>query len=414
MKKLICVTLLSLSLTAGAQTKEATPRFDFRGINVAQVVQLIYSEALKDAYVIDPDVLTDQRTVSFRYDSRNGDVRVFIAAFFDSIGLAVTRRGSVDFIGKKPAIKPLDEEAEVYVYRPRFRDGSYLSDLLAPLFKGSFTAKKKIHAAPADMQSQNVVPVGSAADSVDRKSDTLVFSGSAAEIEKLKKIMPQVDLALGDVLVRGVLYEVQATKTDGSAFSLAVNLLGGKFSSGIGGAVVNPINTFIRFKNQTLDAVLSSLSGDSRFKVVSRPSLRVTSGTSGRFTVGQDVPVLGAVTYAGNGSAPVQSVEYRSSGMIFDLQPVIHGDQVELNVMQQVSNFVTTDTGVNASPTLIKRELKTALTLDDTEIVVLGGLTEDKETDTRNGPSFLPSFFHTKTADKSNTEILLILQLTKI
>ena len=414
MKRLICVALLSWSLAATAQIREPIPKFDFRGINVAQVVQLIYSEALKDAYVIDPDVLTDQRSVSFRYDSSNGDVRVFLAAFLDSLGLAVTRRGSVDFIERKLVVKHVEKESEVYVYRPRFRDGSYLTDLLAPLFKGAFTAKKAVRAAPADMQSQNAVPVGSAADSIDRRSDTLVFSGSAAEIAKLKQIMPQVDVAIGDVLVRGVLYEVQTTKTDGSAFGLALNLLSGKFSAGIGTAVVDPINTFIRFKNQSLDAVLSSLSGDSRFKVISRPSLRVSSGRSGRFTVGQDVPVLGAVTYAGNGNAPVRSVEYRSSGVIFDLQPVIHDNQVELSVMQQVSNFVTTDTGVNDSPTLIKRELKTALTLDDNEIVVLGGLTEDKETDTRNGPSFLPSFFHAKMADKTNTEILLILQVTKI
>lgn len=414
MKKIICLALLSWSMAVSAQSKEQVPKFDFRSINVAQVIQLIYSEALKDAYVIDPDVLVDSRAVSFRYDSTNGDVRVFIAAFLDSIGISVSRRGGVDFIGKKVAVKPVEEEAEVYVYRPKYRDGSYLTDLLAPLFKGSFTAKKTVHAPPSDMQPQNMVPAGSAADNIDRKSDTLVFSGSAAEISKLKKIMPQVDLAMGDVLVRGVLYEVQTTKTDGSAFSLALNLLGGKFTAGIGAAVVNPINTFIRFKNQTLDAVLSSLSGDNRFKVVSRPSLRVASGRSGRFTVGQDVPVLGAVTYAGNGNAPVRSVEYRSSGVIFDLQPVIHDDQVELNVMQQVSNFVTTDTGVNDSPTLIKRELKTALTLEDNEIVVLGGLTEDKETDTRNGPSFIPSFFHSKSADKTSTEILLVLQLTKL
>ena len=38
------------------------------------------------------------------------------------------------------------------------------------------------------------------------------------------------------------------------------------------------------------------------------------------FSVGQDVPLLGSVSYAYNGQA-VQSVEYRSSGVIFNILP---------------------------------------------------------------------------------------------
>lgn len=414
MKKVIFSILMFLCLSVSAQTKikEDAPRFDFRGINVAQVVQLIYSEALKDAYVIDPDVLTDQRSVSFRYDGSKGDIRLFIASFFDSLGLVVTRRGSVDYVSRKLVVPPVVEDMEVFVYRSRFRDGSYLTDILAPLFKGSFTAKRTVHAAPGDMSSQKAVPPGSAAASIDHQTDTLVFSGSASEVAKLKKVLPQVDNALGEVMVRAVLYEVSSNGKDGSAFSLALSLLGGKFSVGTG--AVNPLDSFIRFKNQTIDAVFSALSSDSRFKVVSTPSLRVRSGGTGRFTVGQDVPVLGAIVYPGNGQAPVQSVEYRSSGVIFDLQPQVHESVVDLNVSQQVSNFVATDTGVNNSPTLIKRELKTLLSLADGDVVVLGGLAENKESQGSNGLSFMPMLFRSKNAENSKSEILLILQLTKV
>jgi type II secretory pathway component GspD/PulD (secretin) len=130
--------------------------------------------------------------------------------------------------------------------------------------------------------------------------------------------------------------------------------------------------------------------------------------------VGEDVPVLGAVTYTGATGAPVQSVEYRSSGVIFDLYPVLHADTVDLTVMQQVSNFNVTQTGVNNSPTLSKRELKTSLTVSDGELIVIGGLADTKETDTHSGLSFLPAFMHTKSKSKSNTEILLILQLQRV
>lgn len=414
MKRLIFSLCLVISFAACAADKATDdgPRFDFRGINVAQVVQLIYSEALRGAYVIDPDVLGDQRPVSFRYESSSGDLKLFISTFFDSLGLAVTQRHGVDYVARKAPKESVPETKDVLVYRPRFRDGSYLVDLLSPLLKGQFTARRVVHAAANDKAPQGAVPPGSAAAMIDRKSDTLVFSGTLTEIEMLKKMLAQVDTSIGDVLVRGVLYEVQTTDSDGSAFGLALSLLGSKFGLNLGTA--KPTGNFLRFTNNSIDAVLSSLSADSRFTVKSTPTLRVSSGGTGRFTVGQDVPVLGAVTFAGNAGAPVRSVEYRSSGVIFDLQPVLHDDGVDLTVMQQVSNFVATETGVNDSPTLIKRELKTSLSLTDGELVVIGGLAENKETSARNGLAFVPSFLHTKSYEKTNTEILLVLQVTKI
>ena len=418
MKKLVLVLCLVLSFSAVAADKLPRalvdgPRFSFMGISVSQVVQLIYGEALKDAFVIEPEVLSDQRSVSFRYDPSAGELRPFITSFFDSLGLRVVRRNGVDFVGRKPppADKP-PELRDVFVYRPRFRDGSYLVDLLAPLFKGEFTARRTVHASSGDKSPQVSVPAGSAAASIDRKSDTLVFAGPAAEVAMLKKMLTQVDTPGGDVVVRGVLYEVQTGSNEGTGFSLALNLLGGKLGVKVGTSMLQ--GNAVSFSSGSIDAAVAALADDSRFTVRSTPTLRVASGQDGRFTVGEDVPVLGAVTYTGVSGAPVQSVEYRSSGVIFDLLPIVHADAVDLTVMQQVSNFNVTQTGVNNSPTLSKRELKTTLTVSDGELIVIGGLADSKETDTHSGLSFLPAFMHTKSKGKSNTEILLILQLTRV
>lgn len=416
MKKILLALCLVLSFSAVAADKPSRPdgpRFNFMGINVAQVVQLIYGEALKDAFVIDPEVLADQRSVSFRYDPTAGELRPFIVAFFDSLGLQVVRRNGVDFVGRKPppAEKP-PEVRDVFVYRPRFRDGSYLVDLLAPLFKGEFTARRSVHASPGDKSAQTAAPPGSAAATIDRRSDTLVFAGPAVEVTMLKKMLAQVDIAGGDVVVRGVLYEVQTGSNEGTGFSLALNLLGGKLGVKVGSTPLQ--GNAVSFSSGTIDAAVSALADDSRFTVRSTPTLRVASGQNGRFTVGEDVPVLGAVTYAGASSSPVQSVEYRSSGVIFELMPVVHADVVDLTVMQQVSNFNATQTGVNNSPTLTKRELKTSLTVADGELIVIGGLADSKESDAHSGLSFLPAFMHSKSKGKTNTEILLILQLTRV
>ena len=399
---------LALSMWVGAahaQRALQPVRFDFKAINVAQVIQLIYSEALAMPYVIDPEVLADARVVSFRYSSDKGDMRAFVKTFLKSLGYTTVTENGIDLITKHQVEAKPEAAVELdnYVYRPRFRDVNYLSRLLSPLFKGSFSVNRAV--AGAGAKSDRPVPDGSAASLVDQNGDVLVFSGSAKEIDQLKKLLPEVDFQLGEVVVRGVVYK------DGSAFGLVASLLGGRLSAGVGS--VDAVGSFLRLKNTSLDAVYSVISQDSRFKVMSSPSLRIRLGSEGSFSVGQDVPVLGAVSYSSNGLA-VQSVTYRSSGVLFNVAPVVREGVIDLGIDQQLSNFAQTTTGVNASPTLTKRALKTSVGMQDGDLIVLGGLTENKESGTRDGPTFFPKFLHTNGRENSRLEILLVLQVQRI
>jgi type II secretory pathway component GspD/PulD (secretin) len=119
------------------------------------------------------------------------------------------------------------------------------------------------------------------------------------------------------------------------------------------------------------------------------------------------------VSYPSNGQA-VQSVEYRSSGVIFNVQPTVREGVIDLGIDQQLSNFITTTTGVNNSPTLTKRALKTMVGMQDGDVIVLGGLTETKESGSRDGLSFIPKFLHTTGKENSRSEILLVLQVQRI
>lgn len=399
-------TFFVITVAHAADRKNDAVSFDLSSVRVSEVVQLIYRDVLSSAYLLDPEVLADARLVSFRYALKDRS-RAGVLPLLDAIGLEVVQRAGIDYVRPRQAVN------DVYVYRPKYRDVTYLVELLRSIFKGSFTSTRSL-ALPTPVKSESTVPApaGSAAALVDRDADLLVFNGPAAEIRQLEGLLPKVDARQGDVLVRGVVYEVSASDKAGSAFSLALSLLGGHVSAALNGG--SALANSVRLQNVSLDAVFSVLSADSRFKVVSSPSLRVRSGGAGRISVGQDVPVLGAVTYPGNGSSPVQSIEYRSSGVIFDLRPVVREQAVELDIGQQVSSFVATETGVNGSPTLIKREVKSSLSLADGEIVLLGGLAEQKHSEGASGLSFLPSVFRSKTMESSNTEILLVLQLTRL
>ena len=123
-------------------------------------------------------------------------------------------------------------------------------------------------------------------------------------------------------------------------------------------------------------------------------------------------PVLGQVSYVDG--RPVQSIDYRSSGVIFNVQPQIRAATIDLNIHQQLSNFAKTETGVNNSPTLIKREVNTDVSLKDGDIILLGGLAENKDSNADTGLSFLPSWFGTTATEKAKTDIIIVLQARKI
>lgn len=405
---LLSIVLASVVGAAAAQDKPAS--FDLVGISVSQAIGLMYAEVLKVDYVIDPEVLGDQRMVTFRYKQKDGAIRPFVVEFLRALGYTIETRRGIDFISK---VKPerLVEAAEVVkVYRPNFRSVDFISRTLSPLFKGRFTVNRAVATAPGAAQSKDA-PSGSAAATISQDSDVLVFTGAQAEVDKLTLLLPQVDFQVGEVVVRGVVYEVTTSEKEGSAFGLLASLLGGKLTAGMG--TTNALGSFLRFQNTAIEAVYSMLSQDSRFKVMSSPSLRIRSGAEGSFSVGQDVPVLGAVSYPANGQ-PVQSVEYRSSGVLFNIVPTVREGVIDLNIDQQLSNFAQTTTGVNNSPTLTKRALKTSVGMQDGDLIVLGGLTENKESDTRDGPGFMPRFFHTTGKDNSRSEILLVLQVQRI
>lgn len=82
-------------------------------------------------------------------------------------------------------------------------------------------------------------------------------------------------------------------------------------------------------------------------------------------------------------------------------------------IRQQVSSFVRTDTGVNSSPTLLKREAKTDLDAFGDEVVVIGGLVDTKQSASTTADPFLPSWFDSKRDDQAGSDLLVHLQVSR-
>ncbi|MDH5286230.1 MAG: type II secretion system secretin GspD [Betaproteobacteria bacterium] len=117
--------------------------------------------------------------------------------------------------------------------------------------------------------------------------------------------------------------------------------------------------------------------------ILSTPALMTLDNEEARIIVGQNVPfVTGSYATTGNASTvtPFNTVERRDVGLVLRVKPQItEGGTVRLAIYQEVSRVqeVNTTTGIILS----KRALESHVIVDDSSIVVLGGLIEDRMLD---------------------------------
>ncbi|ECD8848887.1 type II secretion system protein GspD [Salmonella enterica] len=370
-----------------------------------QVIQFVYQNVYHRPYMLAPEIAGDKRVLSF-YLTDKQQVRQFFKTYFQRLHIATVTKNGVDYLYP---VTPTAPRQFTYTYQPRFRSVSYLSSVLqGAVNAGAFTNNVQT----VDYGNSSAVPGESTATrrvSMADNADVLVYMGTPADIDKVRRLLPQIDVPAQEVTVSGYVLEVQTTAHNGSGLQLIADLFKSKLDISVGARLDG--GNVLSFHSNVLSAFYNLIKDDSRFKVVSNPRLTVLSGADSQFSVGEEVPVLGSVTYQDN--KPVQSVVYRNSGAIFTVKPFVYNDVINLDIEQQLSNFIKTTTGVDNSPTLIKRDIKTQVSVKDGEIIVLGGLASSKTSHTNTAFSWLPVISgHTNDSDK--TDIIVVLQAKRV
>ncbi|EFE0743175.1 TPA: type II secretion system protein GspD [Escherichia coli] len=400
--------LTALFFLTSACVYASSPAFFVERLPLNAAIQLAQEDIFRRQYALPPELASDTRPVTLDL-SLAGDQkkqREEYVRWLRQLNIAVETRNGVDhYRSFKPVVAP--EKMVSWVYTPLHRAPSYLASVLSGATGRSSQASSESASGSSSGSLSGSVSSGSF---LSGEGDSLVFRGTSSELVRLKELVPLVDVPAQGVVVTGYIYEVQTGSSEGSGLALAAKLLSGRFGVSMGTS--SSMGNYISFSSGTLNAMYELFRTDNRFKVVSAPQLRMDSGKEATFSVGEQVPVLGSVSYE-DGKA-VQSVTYRDSGVIFKVKPVITSSRISLNVNQQLSNFVKTDTGVNDSPTLLKREVDTSLTLKDGDIVLLGGLAENKDSQANTGLSFLPKSWSQKSDEKSRTDMVILLQVKKV
>lgn len=376
-------------------------------IKLPDAISMIYSEVFKRPYMLSPELADDPRLLTFRI-SHDIDERAFIERYFSNMNIKIWDKNGIDYIATYTPKAPI-VPTETFTYIPKFRSVSYLSDILSSQVQGSFNSSGSI-STNSQINSGDVNP-SSASGQFSRNGDLLVYRGTKSDIKLIKNLLPVIDVVTDEILVTGYVVEVSTTEKEGNGLSLIANLFNSKLGIEINSGYSPSSGNLITFKSGSFSALAELFNKDSRFKVVSSPQLRVKNGSNASFSVGSDVPVIGSTTY--QDGKPIQSIEYRSSGVLFNISPQIRLNTIDLTIQQQLSNFVKTETGVDNSPTLIKRDVNTQVSVKSGEIIVLGGLAETKNSDNSTSFGFLP-FIKSKGKENSKTDIIVVLYTEKI
>ena len=123
-------------------------------------------------------------------------------------------------------------------------------------------------------------------------------------------------------------------------------------------------------------AILQAVSSTTNSNILATPSITTLDNEEAYFIVGEEVPIITGSATGSNNANPFQTVDRQEVGIKLRVTPQVNeGSGVQLVIEQEVSS-VSGATGVDIS--INKREIKTTVMADSGDVVVLGGLIDEK------------------------------------
>jgi general secretion pathway protein D len=401
MKPIIFLVFLFFFRLATADTLA----LDFKSVKVPDLCDSVIKGILHNDYVMSPDVVKLDAVLSLSVKAiERENVLNFLRDSVSASGVVISEKSGILYLDVQKApepspavsssVPPASYSAPVLprsaaIYWPRNRTVEFLQ--LAVLAAGA------------------VVPSSVGKD--QPKMQAVIYSGTDDVLKKSADLLALLDVPIPSVHVRAALLEVTDTSESNRSISAIFNLLRGRL--GLSLVSANQAANNMTLSGSTLSGVLSAIDGDNHFKYLSEPSMSVLDGEAATLTVGSDVPVRGQSSIDSRGNV-LQSIDYKTAGVLLRIEPRILQNSILLKVHQQVSSFSSTVTSGIDSPTMFKRESQTVLNARPGEVIVMSGLDESKSNNSSSGVSFLPSFLQSTSASSSRSQVLLLLEVTRL
>jgi general secretion pathway protein D len=237
-------------------------------------------------------------------------------------------------------------------------------------------------------------------------ANALVINAPPTLLANLKQIISQLDIRRAQVLVEALVVEVSGdiandigvtwiTDPD-NEFIGAVNTLGDLPLANVSAddsSSLNPARgfTFGYFNNGDLQAALRALNSSQNANILSTPTIVAIDNEEASLLVGQNVPfITGQSTSSASSTAdPFTTIERQDIGISLVVTPRINqGDSITLEI-QQKTETIAPSVDIASDIITNKREIITKALIKDDQVLVLGGLISDEETEVREKVPFL-------------------------
>lgn len=272
--------------------------------------------------------------------------------------------------------------------------------------------------------------------SADERTNSIVAYGTHNDLKTLKELIEKIDIPLPQVLIEAVITEVTLKEDQASGLSsfgftyngltdplkqlfTGVNIVTAGATgagSGITGGSVDLNNP----SDFSLSALVTASDTDSNARILSTPRIMVSHNEEGIINVSESRPIITSSTSSLNNTNnnSRSTVEYRDIGIKLTVTPLIGADgTVQMTIEQTVENVVgTIQVDENDQPIIGIREATSTVSVQDNQVIVLGGLQQNSLTDSN---SYVPGFrripfigglLGTDTKEYDRTELIIFIR----
>lgn len=294
----------------------------------------------------------------------------------------------------------------------------------------------------------------------DKDTNALVVTAPPQTMKMLRRVIAQLDIQRKQVLVDAIIAEVSANRSSElgidwiaynpksvaaagilnqstlSAIQSAGTALGSSSSSSnsnsaLIGAAASLLGQGATAAAGTITsggavyaALLKALRSDGDSNILSTPSEMVLDNEEAKISVGQEVPFLtGQFSNTGvsssNGSVnPFQTIDRKDVGLSLGVTPTITaGETIMLRIQLENSSL---SSGAAGAANLItnKRTINTSVSVDDGQILVLGGLIDDQLNDSQSripvlgDVPLIGSLFRSHSVQKTKRNLMVFIHPT--
>jgi len=318
-----------------------------------------------------------------------------------------------------------------FTYQARYTNADNLAKTMQDVLGETQAAPVQTYAPGTVVVGAPKAPAKSGRVIVNAATNTLIFQGSDQNHTQLLNLLQELDKPAKSALIEVTVAEVTLDDTtqlgvEWAFGSIGSNYVGGTRAGvplgngglatagigiGTGGLTIGRINSV-----GDLRALINLLATSSKANVISSPRILARNGETATIQVGSEIPTINQqqTNAATGGVGVLQSVQYRKTGVILTVKPIIYsGDRIDLDVTQEVSD--STRVGVAGSPIIDTRKVDTHLSLKDGTAVLLGGLMSQNNSRSETGVPFLKDIpvagqlFRTNSDNGRKTEMLVLI-----